>query len=136
MVVLVDLLRTIVLALLVVSIVTGTVNIALVLVAMFLMGTAEVFSNTASSTLMPMLVPRSDLAIANARIQTGWVTVNQLAGPPIGALLFAVGMAVPFAAQAVLVGLGAVLVARVALPKETREPRERTRVRADIAEGV
>src|SRR3954452_4295589 len=77
MVVVVDGMRSVVLALLVVSIVTGTVNIALVLVAMFLIGTAEVFSNTAASTLIPMLVPRADLGIANARLQTGWVTVNQ-----------------------------------------------------------
>src|SRR4051812_15306285 len=136
MVVVVDGIRAVVLALLVASIVTDTVNIALVLVAMFLMGTAEVFSNTAASTLIPMLVPRADLGIANARLQTGWVTVNQLAGPPIGAVLFAVGMAVPFAAQAVLVGLGAVLVAQVALPKNAEERRQPTRIRADIAEGV
>src|SRR3954451_21441533 len=136
MVVVVDGIRAVVLALLVAAIMTDTVNIALVLVAMFLMGTAEVFSNTAASTLIPMLVPRVDLGIANARLQTGWVTVNQLAGPPLGALLFAVGMAVPFAAQAVLVGLGAVLAAQVALPKKVDEPRERARMRADIAEGV
>ena len=136
MVVVVDGMRAVVLALLVVSIVTDTVNIALVLVAMFLMGTAEVFSNTAAATLIPMLVPRADLGIANARLQTGWVTVNQLAGPPIGAALFAVGMAVPFAAQAVLVGLGATLVAQVALPKDAEARREPTRIRADIAEGV
>src|SRR3954454_2256934 len=136
MVVVVDGMRAVVLALLVASIATDSVNIALVLVAMFLMGTAEVFSNTAASTLIPMLVPRADLGIANARLQTGWVTVNQLAGPPLGALLFAVGMAVPFAAQAVLVGLGAVLAAQVALPKKVDEPRERTRMLADIAEGV
>jgi len=136
MVVVVDGMRTVVLGLLVASIATDTVNIALVLVAMFLLGTAEVFSNTAASTLIPMLVPRADLGIANARLQTGWVTVYQLAGPPIGAALFAVGMAVPFAAQAVLVGLGAVLAAKVALPKNVDEPRQPTRIRADIAEGV
>jgi len=136
MVVVVDGMRAVVLVLLTASIVTGTVNIALVLVAMFIMGTAEVFSNTAASTLIPMLVPRADLGIANARVQTGWVTVNQLVGPPIGAVLFAIGMAVPFAAQAVLVGLGAVLAAQVALPKDVGEPRQATRIRADIAEGV
>ena len=136
MVVIVDGLRAGVLVLLVASIASDTIDIALVLAAMFVMGTAEVFSNTAASTLIPMLVPRADLRLANARLQTGWVTVNQLAGPPIGAALFAVGMAVPFGAQAVLVGLGAVLVAKVTLPQEAREPRAATRLRADIAEGV
>ncbi len=40
-----------------------------------------------------MLVHRDDLAIANSRLQTGFITLNQLAGPPLGAALFAVGMA-------------------------------------------
>ena len=71
--------------------------IALVLVAMFLLGTAEVFADNTASTLLPMLVARDDLAIANARLQTGFVTINQLAAPPIGALLFTVGQFIPFA---------------------------------------
>ena len=135
-VVVVDGMRAAVLVALTASIVTGAVNIAVVLVAMFVMGTAEVFSNTAASTMIPTLVPRDDLGIANARMQTGWVTVNQLAGPPLGAALFAVGMSVPFGAQAVLVGLGAVLASKVALPHDVHEPRQQTRIRGDIAEGV
>ena len=44
-------------------IVTGTVSIAVVLVALFLLGTAEVFADNTSSTLLPMLVHRDDLAL-------------------------------------------------------------------------
>jgi predicted MFS family arabinose efflux permease len=80
-------------------------------------------------------VRREDLAIGNSRLQAGFITVNQLAGPPIGAALFAVGMAVPFATQAVVVLLGALLVSRIALPKHGREPGVPTRFRQDIAEG-
>src|SRR3954451_17592967 len=65
MVVVVDGMRAVGLPLLVVSIVTDTVKLPLVRVALFLMGTAEVFSNTAAATLIPMLVPRADLGIAN-----------------------------------------------------------------------
>ena len=60
---------------------------------MFLLGTAETFADNASSTLVPMLVQRDDLALANSRIMAGFVTVNQLVGPPLGAFLFAVGQA-------------------------------------------
>ena len=74
-------------------------SIGLVLVALFLLGTAEVFADNASQTLLPMLVRRDDLAIANARLQTGSITLNQLAGPPLGAALFASGMALPFAGR-------------------------------------
>ena len=59
---------------------TDVASIALVLVAMFLLGTAEVFADNTSSTLLPMLVHRDDLAIGNARLQTGFITINQLVG--------------------------------------------------------
>ncbi len=134
-VVTVDLLRCVVLVLLATAIATGAVSIALVLLAMFLLGTAEMFADNASSTLLPMLVHRDDLAVGNARLQTGFITVNQLAGPPIGAALFAVGMAWPFAVQAVLVLLGAVLISRLALPHHARDPETLSHIRHDIAEG-
>jgi MFS family permease len=133
-VVLVDLARAGVLALLCVAIVTGTVSVPVVLVAMFLLGTAETFADTTSSTLLPMLVAHEDLAVANARMQAGFVTVNQLVGPPVGAALFAVGAAWAFAAQAVLVALGVLLVARIALTTRVRDVPE-THLRRDIAEG-
>ena len=128
-VVTVDLLRAAVLVLLGATVATGTATIALVLLAMFLLGTAEVFADNTTSTLMPMLVHRDDLAIANSRLMTGFITVNQLLGPPIGAALFAVGHAVPFSAQAALVALGAVLVSRVVLPPHRRERSPETHLR-------
>lgn len=134
-VVAVDLTRAAVLAVLTTFVVTGAVSIAVVLVALFALGTAELFADSASQALLPMVVHRDDLGVANARLQTGFITVNQLAGPPLGAVLFAAGSAWPFAAQAVLVLFGAVLVSRVALP--TREVASTTvgRVGHDIAEG-
>jgi predicted MFS family arabinose efflux permease len=134
-VVTVDLLRAVVLVLLTLAIATDVASIALVLVAMFLLGTAEVFADNTAGTLLPMLVHRDDLAIANSRLVTGFITVNQLAGPPIGAALFAVGQAVPFVAQAVVVALGALLASRLVLPPHGRTSGERTRLRHDIREG-
>ena len=87
--------------------------------------TAEVFADNASQTLLPMLVRRDDLVLANARIQAGFVTLNQLAGPPIGAALFAIGMALPFIGQAILVAAGALLVSRITLPPHRRDPAAR-----------
>jgi MFS family permease len=131
-----DLLRAAVLLVLSLTVVTGTVSIALVLATLFALGTAEVFADNTSSTLLPMLVHRDDLALGNARLQVGFITVNQLAGPPIGAALFAAGKASPFVAQAVLVALGAILVSRIALPVRVREGSGSKAVRHDIAEGV
>lgn len=135
-VIVVDSLRAVVLAGLCVVIVTGRVDIWLVMVAMFVLGAAEVFADTTTGTLTPMLVEKADLGIANARIQAGFVTVNQLAGPALGAVLFAVGMALPFAVQATCVALGAVLVSRIGTPKGAVREHVDTRVRQDIIEGV
>ncbi|MDT7545629.1 MAG: hypothetical protein QOE99_1739 [Actinomycetota bacterium] len=135
MVATVDLIRTGVLVLLCGSITTGVVNVAVVLVAMFLMGTAEVFADTTSGTLLPMVVERDDLVIGNARLQAGFLTVNQLVGPPLGAALFAAGAAWAFASQAVLVGLGALLVLQITAPTTVPDRGLKTRMRKDIAEG-
>ena len=137
MVITVDLLRAVVLALLAASVLTDTVSIWLVLVAMFLLGTAEVFADNTLSTFLPMLVHRDDLGVANARLQVGFITINQLVGPPIGAALFAAGMAWPFVGQAALVVLAAVLLARITLPDHGRRPdAEPTHIRHDIVEGI
>jgi predicted MFS family arabinose efflux permease len=134
-VIVVNTVRTAVLAALAITIGTGQESIAVVLAAMFLLGTAEVFADNATQTFLPMLVGRDDLAVANARVQTGLITLNQMAGPPLGAALFALGALWPFAAQAVVVAAAALLVSRMVLP--AREPRTgpRRHLGRDIAEG-
>jgi predicted MFS family arabinose efflux permease len=135
---LVNLGRSIVLAVLAITIATHVVNIAVVLGSLFVLGTAEVFANVSASSLLPRLVPRKDLGIANARLQGAFLMVNQLAGPPIGAFLFAVGMALPFATDAACYALGAIIITRVVVrpgfEPETGTPREG--FRREIAEGM
>jgi MFS family permease len=135
MVVAVNLLRALVLVLLVATIVSGNVNIAAVLVALFVLGTAETFADSASSTLLPGLVARDDLGIANARMQGAFLLTNQLLMPPVGAFLFAVGMALPFATNAACFALGALLISRVTTSARA-ELRERSSLRAEMAEGI
>ena len=134
-VVTVDLVRAAVLALLCVAIATDTASISVILAALFVLGTAEVFADNASSTLLPMLVSRSDLALGNARIQTGFLTLNHLAGPPLGAAMFAAGSVWPFVGQAVLLASAALLVSRVALPAHGRGSSAARQTRKEIAEG-
>ena len=135
MVVVVDLLRAAVLAVLVLTIVTGNVNIAVVLAALFALGTAEVFADSASSTLLPGLVAREDLGVANARMNGALLLTNSLVAPPIGAFLFAVGMALPFATNAACFVLGALLISRVVTAPRPRSSGE-THIWAEMREGV
>jgi MFS family permease len=127
--------RVVVLLALAATVVTDRVSIAVVLAALFTLGTAEVFVDNTTGTVLPMLLRRRDLTLGNARLTTGLVTFNQLLGPPIGAALFVVGAAWPFATQAVLVLAGLILFSRVVLPAHGRPGEARTRMRADIVEG-
>lgn len=134
LVIAVGLVRATVLVILTAALVTGTVNVPVVLLAMFLLGTAEVFVDTTSHTLLPMVVDKRDLGIGNARLMTAGITMNQLVGPAVGAALFAAGMAWPFLVQAVCVALGAVLISRMVVPPLVR-PAGASHVGRDIAEG-
>jgi hypothetical protein len=135
LVILVDTLRAVILTVLVTVLVTGTVNVPVVLGATFLLGVAEVFADTTSATLLPMVVPRTGLGIGNARLMAGMITGNQLVGPALGAVLFAAGAALPFAVQAVCVAVGAGLISRMSLrplPRPDRPPH----LRRDVAGGL
>ncbi|MFN8520040.1 MAG: MFS transporter [Chloroflexota bacterium] len=133
-----DVARALVLMVLVVAIVTGTVSIGVVLVVLFVRATAEVYADNATAAMVPMLVTHEDLPTANARLMTGYVTINQLAAPPIGAALFAVGWALPFAAQLILVSAAVVMMARIVMPHRPPvvDATGATSIRAEVAHGL
>jgi predicted MFS family arabinose efflux permease len=135
-VVVANLARAVVLALIVVLLLTRTLTVGAALAGLGLIAVSEVFADNTSQTLLPMLVDRDDLALANARLQTGFLTLNQMAGPPIGAALFAAGRAWPFATETLLVLGGVLLVLPVRLPPHGRERGAGSSVRRDVAEGV
>ena len=128
--------RGLVLAGLCTVVATGHVNIAIVLVAMLALGTAETFVDATAATLTPMLVDKRDLGIANSRLMAGMITGNQLIGPAVGALLFSVAMAWPFLVSVVCIALGVVLVSRIGTPPGAVRDEVDTHIRQDIADGV
>ncbi len=131
----VDLCRATVLGVLATAVGTGVVEVWVVLLAMFLLGTAETFADNASSTLVATVVPKEHLGVANSRFFGSSVLGNQLAGPPIGAFLFATGNAAPFGVNAMCFLLAAVLISRMRLPVVAREGTGRS-MRHDVAEGM
>lgn len=131
-----NIVRVLLLIGLVALVATHTVTVYAALVALGLLSTTEVFADNTSATLAPMLVGRDDLALANARLQTGFITLNQLAGPPIGAALFAAGAAWPFAGETLLVAAAVVMLTRLRLPPHGRAADEPTGgILKDIAAG-
>ncbi|GHJ42848.1 MFS transporter [Catellatospora sp. TT07R-123] len=121
---------------LIAAIATGTLSATVALLALGLLATTEVFADNTSATLPPMLVHRDDLVVANARLQTGFITLNQLAGPPIGAALFAAGTVWPFATEVILDLAGLLMVTRLVLPAHGRAADAAVRnMRQDVVEG-
>lgn len=128
-----DIFRGVVLGALAAFVALGNPPLWAVYLTLFLLGCAETMADNAGGALLTAVVPKEHLGKANARFYATFTVGNQLAGPPIGALLFAVGRAVPLTLDAVSFVVAAVLVSRV---KAKRIPPERQRLRKEIAEGV
>ncbi|MFT4744670.1 MAG: MFS family permease [Nitriliruptoraceae bacterium] len=144
------LLRAVVLVALVAMITTGVVTLWIVYCAVFLMGTAEAFADTANQTLVVATVPTEKLGVATSRLIATRTLANDLVGPPLGAFLFVAGRAWPFIVNALLLVTAAVLVSRLTV--DGRGDRAlagssaaaasaaggvgvATRLRTDVAEG-
>jgi MFS family permease len=122
-------------AALAVAVAAGHVSIVAVFAMLFLSASAEVFADNSFGAMLPMLVPSAELGAANARLTTAFITFDQLAGPPIGAVAFAVAPALPFAIEAALGLAAAVLVLRVGRAK-VDVAAGRRRILHDIREGL
>jgi len=135
LIVIVDLLRAIVIGLLAASIALDIVSLPIIYTAMFLLGTGETFADNARSTLVATAVPREGLGPANARLFGTQIVTNQLAGPPLGALIFAAGAALPFGADAISFVLAAMLISRVTHERPITDA-EKHSVRSQVIEGL
>ncbi|MER7459824.1 MFS transporter [Micromonospora sp. NPDC126480] len=112
--------RVLVLATLAVAVATGWATIALVVAASFLLGVGETLRDTAAQTAVPRLVRDEHLERANGRLVAGEIVGNEFVGPPVGALLFVVGAALPFAVNGAALALAVMLV--LSLPLSLARP--------------
>ncbi|WBB53907.1 MFS transporter [Verrucosispora sp. WMMD573] len=102
--------RVVVLAALATTVALGWATIALVVAAAFLLGVGETIRDTAAQTAVPRLVPDAQLEKANGRLVAGEIVGNEFVGPPVGALLFVLGAAIPFAVNGAALALAVMLV--------------------------
>jgi len=114
---------------------TYHVNILALDVASFLLGSAQVVITNAAQSVLPQFVPAPLLQKANSA-QYIAQTVGQLSiGPPIGSLLFAAAIALPFGLDALSFAVSAALL--MLLPRaNSRRGNERASMRREIVEGV
>ncbi len=138
LVIAVDTCRGAVLASLTAVVATHSTSLWQVYVALFLLGIGETLADNATGALIATSVKPSHLGRANARLYLTFTVGNQLVGPPIGALLFAGGAALPLGLDAVSFLVAAVLVARTtAVPRpEGDSTRPRRGLLEEAAEGL
>jgi predicted MFS family arabinose efflux permease len=135
--VLVNVVRAVVIAALAVAVATGVVTVLLIYAALVVIGSMETLADSASTALLPALVPAEHLPRANARLMGVQIVGNGLLAPPLGAALFVVAAALPFGLNAATFLVAALLVAtlRGSVPREVPTGAPRPMIR-DIATGV
>jgi len=117
----------------------GHVGIAMLVVMAFGLGACEVVFSNAAQAVLPDIVPPALLHKANGNQYTV-TTIGQLfLGPPVGSLLFAIAVALPFGVDAASFALSAALLAT--LPRRRRTPRNPTSpnqpsMKVAIAQGL
>jgi len=130
--------RAVVVGLLGAILVVGQIDLVVVYVVAFLLGSAETMFDTSAEAIIPSLVGVDSLDSANGRLQaTEWAT-NSFVGPPFGAALFALAVSVPFLFNAGSFVVAAVLVATIGGSYGSLTPAEDTRsgIRTEISAGI
>lgn len=106
-----DIVRTVLLAGLVLLIATGAVSLWAVYGAVFVSGIASALRDTTAGTLLPAIVGRDQIDRANGRMVTAEIAGNEFVGPPLGGYLFGIAVALPFAINSGAMAIAAALIA-------------------------
>src|SRR6266487_3132918 len=109
-----------------------------------LLGAGQVLFDSAAQAILPTMLARDPrrLERANSQLLGTQQVGEQLAGRPLGGLLFSLATAVPFAVDAVSFAVSSLLLITipgrfaVAAGDAPGAPRPRRRLRAEIAEGL
>jgi MFS family permease len=108
-------------------------DIAMLTLAGFCLGAAEVIFSNAAQAILPQLVQADQLPKANGQLQVSLTLGETFIGPPVGSLLFAAARALPFGLDA-----GSFVASAGLLSRLPRVPvaSPAGRLRARIAEGL
>ncbi len=134
MMVAVNWIRALILAFFSVAVVEGHDSLAALYITVFLLGAGAMAFDVAAQACLPAMVPPADLPRANGYLFTAEVSGEQVAGPGLAGLAFAIGRSLPFIGDAISFALSALLV-RSSLPS-TPPRREHPPFLQDIRDGL
>jgi MFS family permease len=108
--------RMLIAAILALLITTEQVTIFWLYLVTFVVGICEVFADTTSQSLIPVIVKNKELEKANSRMEMTFTVFQDFIGAPIGGLLYAVAIAAPFIANSLGFLIAALLCMSMPLP--------------------
>jgi MFS family permease len=120
---------------------TGTLNVWLLYLLLLGVGICEVIFDSSAQAFLPALVEPHQLPKANGRMYMAETITNYFLGQPVGAVLFAVAIGLPFGLNAASFLVAAVLVASIRLrPTAVAAPTsvavQKKTFRTEIVESV
>jgi hypothetical protein len=131
-----QLVRGLVVAGLAVLVATNAVSMLHLYIVGVVIGTGEILVDTSSQAAIPQLAGSLRLETANSRLIAAEFLLNDLAGGPVGAFLFALAAFVPFGVDAATFLAGGLLIAVIRTPMQDERQPGRQTIRSDIAEGL
>lgn len=128
--------RALSLALVPVLFIAGVLELWVLVLLLLLFGAFSVFGFAATQSLLPLIVERRALRVANARLDQA-EAVAQTAGPALGgALVGLIGAPLAIAVDAVTYVVDAVLIASIRITESAQRQRQERSLRREIADGL
>ncbi|MEM9565503.1 MAG: MFS transporter [Actinomycetota bacterium] len=128
--------RTLLLFALAALVLADAASLWLVALAAFVLGGAEVLADSATGTLVPSIVAPDQLERANSRMVAAHIVGNELVGPAIGGLLFAVGASLPLFTNGSLLAVALVLLAGLPLIEPVPPDADPEPARPQALDGI
>lgn len=103
----------------------------------FLFGLAEVLRDNSAQTLMPSVVEKENLEVANGRMWSAESLTNSFIGPPLGSFIIAVAIYLPFFVDAGSFFLAVALIASIkgSFKPVKEHTQEKINFKSEIKEG-
>src|SRR5687768_1782790 len=133
---LVQLLRVAVVGTLTVLALADALSMPIIYAAAFTIGDGEAFFDTNAQSILPAIVGKDRLVIANGRLFAAESVMNQFVGPPVGGLLIALSVPLALGAGAVgyaLAAVGLLVIVGSFRAERAGPPR---RLHLEIGEGI
>jgi MFS family permease len=126
-----------------VGVLQGWMSIPLLYLAVLALGFAEVLYDNSAQTILPSVVPKAHLERANGNLWGAELVTNQFLGPPLGGLLIAVAVSLPFFLDGASFAVSAVLIIAISGSYRAKDEDGQQGVaapppsmRREIADGV